>query len=212
MRRIAGMLALCALLLPMSAWADPLILNKFGTVSITASGIVSRGSQLVSFFFINAPSGHSLGSVTFSTGALTSGSIWSGGTFASTGSTFDVVGVGPWAKSLTGCFKCTGPIALFTGGFIGSIKWTLVSQTGKYDYVFTLKGLVKGMLWGGRESIVPTTQTIYVDQNQWFHNHRGSIGLGKTDFRIGPEPGTLGLFGAGLIVIGAAMRRKLLGS
>lgn len=210
MRRIAGVLGLCALLLPMAAWADPLILNKFGTVSITNSGIVSQGSQLVSYFGITAPPGHTLGSVRFSTGALTSGSIWSGGTFARTGSTFDVLGVGPWAKSLTGCSKCTNPIALFTGSFVGRIRWELVSQTGKDDYVFTLSGLVEGTLWNGREMIVPTKQTIYVDQNQWTHNHRGGIGLGRTDFRVNlPEPGTMGLFGAGLIVLGASMRRKL---
>jgi hypothetical protein len=201
------MLGLCALLLPMAAWADPLILNKFGTVSITNSGIVSQGSQLVSYSGITAGPGHDLGSVSFSTGALTSGSIWSGGTFAGgAGSSFVVIGVGAWTKTLPGAPQ--GPVTLFYASFAGPIHWKLVSHTGKYDYVFTLSGVVAGQLFDGRFISGRTTQTIYVDQNQWFHNHRGSIGLGKTDFRISPEPGTLGLFGTGLIVIVVALRRK----
>lgn len=211
MRRIAGMLGLCALLLlPMAAWADPLILNKFGTVSITNSGIVSQGSQLVSYNGITASPGHNLGSVSFSTGTLTSGSIWSGGTFASAGSTFDVVGVGAWTKTLPGAPQ--GPVTLFYGSFIGPIHWKLVSHTGTYDYVFTLRGTVEGELFDGRFIRGLTKQTIYVNQNQWTRDHRGGIRSGNTDFRLNlPEPGTLGLFGTGLIVLGATIRRQLLG-
>lgn len=210
MRRIAGMLGLCALLLPMAAWAAPLIINKFGSVRITNSGIVSQGSQLVSYYGITAGPGHDLGSVSFSTGALTSGSIWSGGTFAGgAGSSFVMIGVGAWAKILAGVPQ--GPVTLFYGSFAGPIQWKLVSHTGKYDYVFTLQGKVEGQLYDGRFIVGRTKQTIYVYQNQWFRDHRGGIRSGSTDFRLNlPEPGTLGLFGAGLIVLGATMRRKLL--
>lgn len=211
MRRIAGMLGLCALLLPMAAWADPLIINKFGTVSITSGGIVSQGSELVGFFGITAPPGHSLGRVSFSTGALTSGSIWGGGTFAGTGSTFDVVGVGPWTKTLPGAPQ--GPVTLFYASFTGPIQWKLASHTGKYEYVFTLSGAVAGQLFSGRFVSGHTKQTIYVYQNQWVHDHTGGIGSGRTDFRVNlPEPGTLGLFGLGVIVLSAAIRRQLPGS
>ena len=85
------------------------------------SGITSKGSQLTSFNGIQAPPGHSLGSVSYSTGALISGSIAAGGIFSSAGSTFDVVGKGNYGEP-------KGPI--FTGGFTGDIAWTLVSHTG----------------------------------------------------------------------------------
>ncbi|MGO9404609.1 MAG: PEP-CTERM sorting domain-containing protein [Terriglobales bacterium] len=211
MRRIAAMLGLCALLLPLllprAAWADPLILNKFGTVSITNGGIVSTGSQLVSFFGITAAPGGDLGSVSFSTGALTSGSIWSGGTFGGgKSSSFVVLGVGRWAKRLTG--ENANRVTLFVASFVGPIQWKLVSHTG-YDYVFTLSGMVSGDLFTGRSTRGLTKQTIFVYQNQWVHDHRGGIGSGNTDFGVNvPEPGTLGLFGMGVIVLGAAMRRK----
>ena len=210
MRRIAGMLGLCALLLPMAAWANPIILNKFGTVSITTSGIVSRESLLVSFGGINASPRGDLGSVSFSTGVLTKGSIWSGGAFAGgAGSSFVVIGVGSWAKTLTG--STTSRVTLFNASFEGPIQWKLVSHTGKYDYVFTLSGFVSGQLFDGRFIRGLTKQTIYVYQNQWVRDHSGGIRSGQTDFALNiPEPGTLGLFGTGLIVIVIAMRRKLL--
>jgi len=183
-----------------------LIINEFGTVSITNAGIVSKGSELVSFNGITAPPANSLGSVSFSTSALTSGSIWSGGTFSSVGSSFIVKGVG---KKYWGVPRLT----LFSGSFVGPIKWKLVSQTGKYDYVFTLSGRIEGMLYTGRYAIIPTKQTIYVYKNQWAVDHRGSIHRGDTSFRVNtPEPGTLGLFGTGLIVLAGTMRRKLFGS
>jgi hypothetical protein len=211
MRRIAVVLGLCALLLPPAAWSDSIWTNQFGSVTITNAGIASTGSELMSFFGVTALPGHSLGSVSFSTGSLTSGSIWSGGTFAGgLASSFDVLGVGPWAKAITGCPSCQNPITLFVGSFVGPIKWTVITHTGKYDYVFKLSGVVSGELYGGRFVEGYMTQTIDVDQNQWFQNHKGDIRSGNVNFSVsGPEPGTLGLFATGLIVIGGAMRRKL---
>jgi hypothetical protein len=204
MRRIAVMLGFCALLLPMAAWADGIgFINQFGSVTITNAGIVSTGSELKGFNGITAPPGHSLGSVSFSTGALTSGSLWSGGTFSSAGSSFIVTGGGQY-----GVPKGT----IFDASFVGPIKWTLVSHTGKWDYVFMLSGVVSGEIYTGRWISGTTKQTIYVYKNQWARDHRGSIHLGDTNFHVGPEPGTLGLFGTGLIVLVGTMRRKLFGS
>ncbi|MGB8012425.1 MAG: PEP-CTERM sorting domain-containing protein [Terriglobales bacterium] len=206
MRRLAVVLGLCALLFPAAAWADDVnfIVNEFGSVSLTSAGIVSTGSELVYFLDIGAPSGHSLGSVYFSTGAFTTGSVLTGGTLSSTGSIFDVVGRGPWVKN--------GRETLFSGSFIGPIHWKLVTQTGQYQYVFKMSGEIEGMLFTGREVIVPTRQIILVNQKQWLNNHRGNILMGKTDFRLNiPEPGTLGLgsLGIGMIVLATAIRRKL---
>jgi len=60
--------------LPVAAWADGIdLINHFGTITISNAGITSKGSQLSQFNALN--SGHSMGSVSFSTGALISGSI-----------------------------------------------------------------------------------------------------------------------------------------
>jgi hypothetical protein len=212
MSQIAVMFGLCALLLPTAAWADPIWINQFGSVTITNAGIISNGAELMSFDGITAPPKHSLGSVSFSTGALTSGSLWSGGTFSGTGSSFDVYGVGRWVKTLTGCSSCTNPVTLFTASFASPIEWRVVSHSG-YDYVFMLSGVVKGELYNGRFVSGYTRQTIVVYQNQWFQDHKGDLRSGKTNFAInGPEPGTLGLFATGLIVLAGAMRRRLFGS
>ena len=203
MKRVAVVLALCTLLLPIAARADRLtLINEFGSVTLTNAGIISRGSELVGFNGVTAPPRHSLGSVRFSTGALIQGSILGGGVFSSTGSSFVVIG-----SSKYGVPKGT----IFSGSFVSPIAWVLVSHTGK-DYVFDLLGSLQGMLYTGRSVTGVTTQIIYLNQNQWNHNQRGSIHLGGTRFgpelRAGPEPGTLGLFALGLVVIAGAISPK----
>ncbi|MFZ0825781.1 MAG: hypothetical protein WAM87_19135, partial [Terriglobales bacterium] len=168
MRKIAVVLGLCTLLLPVAAWADAIDFgNNFGTVSITSAGIVSAGAELVGFNGISAPRGHSLGSVSFSTGALTSGSIFGGGTFSSQGSSFIVTGVGKYGQPKGIIFDAT---------FVGPIHWVLVSQPGKFDYVFRLSGVVEGTLYTGRVVSGITHQTITVHPNQWSQDHLGSLG------------------------------------
>src|SRR5258708_38987464 len=99
MRRVV-VLALLALALPMAAWASGIDLtNQFGSISISTAGITSVGSQLRCWG--GFATGGSLGSVSFSTGALTSGSISARATFSATGSSFVVRGVCPWAENLT---------------------------------------------------------------------------------------------------------------
>ena len=205
MRRIAVVLGLCALLLPMEAWADGIDLaNKFGTVSVTNAGVVSKGAELMSYNGIVAPPKRSLGSVNFSTGGLTSGDIWTGGTFSSAGSSFVVTsGGGGYGQPAKGI--------IFSGAFVGPITWTLVSHTGKYNYSFTLSGTIYGALYTGRNVTGTTTQYITLDKNQWNQDQRGWVSLGKTNLAV-PEPGTLGLLGTGLIAVAGTMRRKLLGA
>jgi hypothetical protein len=196
MRRVV-VLALLALALPIAAWADGITLtNQFGTISMSASGISSKGSELTSFNGIQAPPGHSLGSVSYSTGALESGSIASGGVFSSVGSTFDVIGKGNYGEP-------KGPI--FTGGFTGDIDWTLVSHVGQ-KYVFTLSGTLSGQLYNGVMVTGNTTQTITTHPGQ-LGQGIGHITLGSTQLTT-PEPGTLGLLGTGLVGIAGMFRRK----
>ena len=169
MRRVV-VLALLALTLPIAAWADPITLtNQFGSISVSDSGLSTVGSELTQFDNFQAAKGHSLGTVTYSTGALTSGSIAAGGTFSATGSTVDVIGRGLWAKSLDGWSH--GKVTLFAGSFVDTaqypngIVWTLTSSKG-VNLTYSLTGALQGTLYTGRQVTGTTTQNFFTTKGQ----------------------------------------------
>jgi hypothetical protein len=84
MKRIL-LLALIALALPMAAFANNSIdfTNSGGTLSGSSEGLTLSGSELIAVNGLNGlglVTGN-LGSVSFTTGGLTSGSLQMGGTF-----------------------------------------------------------------------------------------------------------------------------------
>ena len=199
--KAAFLLIVLALALPLTAFADGILLtNQNGSIAISNAGISSTGSQLRSFNGIVAPPGHSLGSVSFSTGALTSGSLATGGTFSSTGSSFVVIGKGNYGQP-----KGT----IFSGSFVGPIIWTLTSAPGAKNLTFTLSGTIQGMLFDGRMVSGTTVQNIYTINGQLAQGI-GHIKVGSTPLSV-PEPGTLSMFGVGLVALGGMVRRKLIG-
>jgi hypothetical protein len=223
MRRVV-VLALLALALPIAASAGTIdITNDFGSITISdmlgtlgmgtigSTTIASHESQLRSFDGITAVSPHALGYVNFVTGVLLSGSVSGGGTFSAAGSEFDVLGIGAWAHTFTGCGSCKNPIALFTGTFVGPIDWTFAGKgplPGELDFV--LSGEIAGTLFGGRYVTGTTTQNFDSYHDQLFQGI-GHINVGTSQLTV-PEPGTLGLLGTGLVGIAGLFRRKLIRS
>jgi len=215
MRRVV-VLALLALALPMAAWASGIdFTNQYGGVSVSAAGLSTTGSELLTFDGFAAAPGNSLGTVTYSTGALISGSVTCGavgtcGTFSATGSTFDILGRGTYLKSLLGYYP-HGKFTLFAGSFIGPITWALTSLGPNEHVTYTLTGEIYGMLWTGRYVYGTTTQTINTLRDDLSDKGVGSIGKSGGNITV-PEPGTLGLLGTGLVGIAGILRRKLIGS
>ncbi len=213
MRRVL-VLALLALALPIAAWADTIsFTNHHGDISISNTGITSIQSQLLTWGVTEAKPGHALGSVSFSTGAFiaSSGSIrWGGQFYGGKGvSSFDVMGIGEWANKLTGS-KCGKGCAIFTGWFVGPIDWTLTSAPGKKNLTYVLSGDIYGELWNGHWVNGFTTQNIYTVNGQ-LKEGIAHISLGKSTVSV-PEPGTLGLLGAGLLGIAGVFRRQTMGT
>jgi hypothetical protein len=191
-------LMILAVALPLAAFAGSSIdfTNSGGTLAGTNSGLSLTGSTLIAVNGLGGGgliTGSNLGSVTFSTGALSSGSLQMGGTFAA-GGTFSIIGNGTSGVP-------NGVI--FSGTFSGPVTWTLVTlANGTHNY--TLTGSLAGNMGSGNGVTVQLT----VNTGKGFFNGSTSISSGDTNIVV-PEPGTLGLLGTGLIGIAGLVKRKL---
>src|SRR5438046_6114988 len=120
-------LALIALALPMTAFATSSVdfTNSGGTLTGSSVGMTLSGSELIA---VNGLGGlglvtGDLGTWTFSTGAMTSGTLQMGGTFDGGGS---LIITGNGTNGIP-----NGQI--FSGSFDGPVTWTLVTLVNGTD-------------------------------------------------------------------------------
>ncbi len=197
---VVAILSVCALILPsvVSASTQTDFTNAGGTLTGSAStGLSLSGSTLV---FVNSGGSKltgDLGSVTFSTGALTSGSLSMGGTLAGGGG-FSITGNGTDGLSGT----------LFSGTFVGPVTWNLVTlANGTHNY--TLTGVITGTMGGATVDAVTVQLTINTGKD--FFDGSTMIASGDTNVVSSvPEPSSLVLFGTGVTSMFGMLRRRII--
>lgn len=193
------LLVLLALALPMAAFASSSVdfTNSSGTLSGTTAGLSLSGSELIAVkgLGLGLVTGN-LGTLTFSTAALNSGSLQMGGTFLA-GGTFVVTSNGS-----NGLPSGT----LFNGSFSGPVTWTLVTlANGTHNY--TLSGSLSGT-WMGGSTVDGATIQLTINTGKGFFNGSTTISSGDTNLTV-PEPGSLTLLGTGFVGLAGVLRRKL---
>jgi len=192
-------LLLLALALPVAGFASSVDFSKnAGTLSGSNAGLSLSGSTLIA---VNGLDGlglvtGNLGSIAFSTAALSSGSLQMGGTFAAGGS-FVVTGNG------------TGGIpngVVFNGSFSGPVTWSLITlANGTHSY--TLTGSLTGT-WFTGQTVNGAVVQLTINVGKGFFNGSTQISSGDTNISVQPEPGSLTLLGTGLVGLAGILRSK----
>jgi len=182
------LLAVLALALPMAAFASSVgFTNAGGTLSGGSSGFTLTGSTLIK---VGGIVGSNLGSLSFTTGAFTSGNAQQGGILAP-GGTFTITGNGTNGVPNGVIFSSSNPV-----------QWNLVTLAdGTHSY--TLTGAINSA-----SGQVGATVQLTVSTGKGYFNGKVGVESGDTSLSV-PEPGTLSLLGTGLIGLAGVIRRKL---
>lgn len=191
MFRKVAWLGILAFALPLAAFANEIgLVNAGGVVIGNAGGLALTGSTLIKY---GTAVGTNLGTLTFTTGAFTSGDIQNGGTLAA-GGNFVITGNGT-----NGVPKGV----IFNGTFSGPVTWSFITlNDGTHHY--TLSGALVAM-----NGEVGATVQLTVNTGTNLFSGSAQLASGDTSLNIMvPEPGTLSLLGTGLIVVAGYIRRK----
>ena len=201
----ASLLSLLLFAFPATLWANNVGFQTTGG-QITTNGLILtvHSSNLVSVSGMNGAGSisGSLGTVSFSTGALLSGSLGSGGKFAGGGS-FSMVGNG--SNGLPNG-------VIFNGQFNGPVTWTATfapnGNAGRGGWYYSLSGSITGTLsTGQRLSGKVQFSTHDVPRGDEFSS-AANIDKGAGAVTV-PEPGTLGLLASGLFGVAIVVRRRM---
>ena len=198
----AATILTCCLMLTNSATAKNNVdfSNAGGTLSGTNSGLSLSGSMLIAVIGLNGGSliTGDLGSVSFNTGSLASGSLAMGGTLHA-GGNFAIQGNGN---------NGIPSGVLFSGPFSGPVTWTMITlANGTHNY--TLTGMLVGTIGGKTVNGVTAQLTINTGMG-FFQNSTFIAGGDTATISSVPEPSTLALVLTGSIGTVGMMRRKLL--